>query len=149
MLMPESPVASEHEASRIRERFERLLAAGVSIFLRHDLDHVLQEVVEDARAGVGGRYRAPPALGPPPAWSRPPRPGNPRAKADPHRRYQSAPPAIWLSAQPPADEILPRRAGEGPGRCVRQPVLDREARRGGVQRRGRSDRRYQSAPPAI
>src|ERR1043166_8571408 len=58
MLMPESPVASEHEASRIRERFERLLAAGVSIFSRHDLDHVLQEVVEAARAVVGARYAA-------------------------------------------------------------------------------------------
>lgn len=56
--MPESPVASEHEASRIRERFERLLAAGVSIFSRHDLDHVLQEVVEAARAVVGARYAA-------------------------------------------------------------------------------------------
>src|ERR1051325_5427787 len=56
MLMPESPVASEHEASRIRERFERLLAAGVSIFSRHDLDHVLQEVVEAAPAVVGARY---------------------------------------------------------------------------------------------
>lgn len=46
------------EATRIRERFERLLAAGVAIFSRHDLDHVLQEVVDAAREVVGARYAA-------------------------------------------------------------------------------------------
>ena len=53
-----SRVGPELEASRIRERFERLLAAGVAIFSRHDLDHVLQEVVDAAREVVGARYAA-------------------------------------------------------------------------------------------
>ena len=52
------------EATRIRERFERLLAAGVAIFSRHDLDHVLQEVVDAAREVVGARYAALGVLGP-------------------------------------------------------------------------------------
>src|SRR5881396_2659299 len=51
-------VSSDLEAARIRERFERLLAAGVAIFSRHDLDHVLQEVVDAAREVVGARYAA-------------------------------------------------------------------------------------------
>ena len=46
------------EATRIRERFERLLAAGVAIFSRHELDQVLQEVVDAAREVVGARYAA-------------------------------------------------------------------------------------------
>src|SRR6266511_2442232 len=46
------------EGSRIRERFERLLQAGVAIFSRHDLDHVLQEVVDAARDVVGAKYSA-------------------------------------------------------------------------------------------
>ncbi len=46
------------EAARIRERFERLLAAGVAIFSRHDLEHVLQAVVDAAREVVGARYAA-------------------------------------------------------------------------------------------
>jgi len=48
---------------RIRERFERLLAAGVAIFSRHDLNHVLQEVVDAAREVVGARYAALGVLG--------------------------------------------------------------------------------------
>jgi signal transduction histidine kinase len=51
------------EASRIRERFERLLAAGVAILSRHDLDHVLQEVVDAAREVVGAKYAALGVLG--------------------------------------------------------------------------------------
>ncbi len=46
------------EAARIRKRFERLLAAGVAIFARHDLDHVLQAVVDAAREVVGAKYAA-------------------------------------------------------------------------------------------
>jgi signal transduction histidine kinase len=57
-------VSADLEAARIRERFERLLAAGVAIFSRHDLDHVLQEVVDAARAVVGARYAALGVLGP-------------------------------------------------------------------------------------
>ena len=57
-------VNSQLEATRIRERFERLLAAGVAIFSRHDLDHVLQEVVDAAREVVGARYAALGVLGP-------------------------------------------------------------------------------------
>ena len=51
------------EAQRIRERFERLLAAGVAIFSRHDLDAVLQEVVDAARDVVGAKYAALGVLG--------------------------------------------------------------------------------------
>ncbi|HTI05198.1 MAG TPA: GAF domain-containing sensor histidine kinase [Gemmatimonadales bacterium] len=51
-------MASEHEATRIRERFERLLAAGVAIFAHHDLDHVLQELVDAGREVVRARYAA-------------------------------------------------------------------------------------------
>jgi len=58
-----SRVGPQLEASRIRERFERLLAAGVAIFSRHDLDHVLQEVVDAAREVVGARYAALGVLG--------------------------------------------------------------------------------------
>jgi len=56
-------MARQQEAARIRERFERLLAAGVAIFSRHDLDHVLQEVVDAAREVVGARYAALGVLG--------------------------------------------------------------------------------------
>ncbi len=56
-------MTSQLEAARIRERFERLLAAGVTIFSRHDLDHVLQEVVDAAREVVGARYAALGVLG--------------------------------------------------------------------------------------
>ena len=52
------PTESPAEASRVRQRFERLLQAGVAIFSRHDLDHVLQEVVDAAREVVGARYAA-------------------------------------------------------------------------------------------
>ncbi len=51
-------VSPQLEGARVRERFERLLAAGVAIFSRHDLDHVLQEVVDAAREVVGARYAA-------------------------------------------------------------------------------------------
>ena len=53
----------QREATRIRERFERLLAAGVAIFSRHDLDHVLQQVVDAAREVVGAKYAALGVLG--------------------------------------------------------------------------------------
>lgn len=56
-------VTSELEATRIRKRFERLLAAGLVIFSRHDLDQVLQEVVDAAREVVGARYAALGVLG--------------------------------------------------------------------------------------
>lgn len=51
------------EASRIRDRFERLLAAGAAIHSRHEVDHVLQEVVDAAREVVGARYAALGVLG--------------------------------------------------------------------------------------
>jgi signal transduction histidine kinase len=51
---PDSPA----EIARIRDRFERLLAAGVAIHARHEVDHVLQEVVDAAREVVGARYAA-------------------------------------------------------------------------------------------
>jgi signal transduction histidine kinase len=56
-------VTPQLEAARIRERFERLLAAGVAIFSRHDIGQVLQEVVDAAREVVGARYAALGVLG--------------------------------------------------------------------------------------
>ena len=55
---------SHQEAARVRERFERLLTAAVSIFSHHDLDTVLQEIVDAARDVVGARYAALGVLGP-------------------------------------------------------------------------------------
>ena len=55
---------SHQEAARVRERFERLLTAAVSIFAHHDLDAVLQEIVDAAREVVGARYAALGVLGP-------------------------------------------------------------------------------------
>jgi signal transduction histidine kinase len=52
------------EATRIRERFERLLAAGIAIFSQHELKHVLQQIVDAAREVVGARYAALGVLGP-------------------------------------------------------------------------------------
>lgn len=53
-----------HEATRVRDRFERLLAAGVAIHAHHSLDEVLQAVVDAARDVVGARYAALGVLGP-------------------------------------------------------------------------------------
>ncbi|HWH02678.1 MAG TPA: GAF domain-containing protein, partial [Gemmatimonadales bacterium] len=42
----------------MRDRFERLLSAGVEIFSQHTLTAVLQQVVDAAREVVGARYAA-------------------------------------------------------------------------------------------
>ena len=55
--------AAHAEAERIRERFERLLAAGIAIFSQHDPKYVLQQVVDAAREVVGARYAALGVLG--------------------------------------------------------------------------------------
>lgn len=46
------------EVARIRQRFERLLAAGVAVSAQRSLDRVLQQVVDTAREVVGARYAA-------------------------------------------------------------------------------------------
>jgi signal transduction histidine kinase len=46
------------EGARVRERFERVLAAGVAISSEHSLGAVLQLVVDSARTVVGARYAA-------------------------------------------------------------------------------------------
>lgn len=48
----------ESEAGRVRERFERVLAAGISVWAEHALSSVLQQVVDSAREVVGARYAA-------------------------------------------------------------------------------------------
>jgi len=53
-----------NEATRVRDRFERLLAAGLAIYAHHSIDDVLQEVVDAAREVVGARYAALGVLGP-------------------------------------------------------------------------------------
>ena len=52
------PVGVSSEAARVRDRFERLLTAGVEIFSQHTLTAVLQKVVDVAREVVGARYAA-------------------------------------------------------------------------------------------
>lgn len=52
------PDNSPAEIARVRDRFERLLAAGVAIHACHDVDQVLQAVVDAAREVVGARYAA-------------------------------------------------------------------------------------------
>ena len=63
MARTNQPGISAEELTRVRRRFERLLAAGVAIYARHDIDHVLQEVVDAARSVVGARYAALGVLG--------------------------------------------------------------------------------------
>ncbi|HKV69647.1 MAG TPA: GAF domain-containing protein, partial [Gemmatimonadales bacterium] len=46
------------DAARIRDRFERLLSAGVEVFSQRTLNEVLQKVVDVAREVVGARYAA-------------------------------------------------------------------------------------------
>ena len=46
------------EAARVRERFERVLAAAIAISAEHSLAAVLQRVVDSAREVVGARYAA-------------------------------------------------------------------------------------------
>lgn len=58
-----TPAISPAEITRVRDRFERLLAAGVAIHARHEVGHVLQEVVDAAREVVGARYAALGVLG--------------------------------------------------------------------------------------
>jgi signal transduction histidine kinase len=46
------------EATRVRRRFESLLAAGVAIFSEHSLESVLQQIADSAREVVEARYAA-------------------------------------------------------------------------------------------
>jgi hypothetical protein len=46
------------EAARVRERFERVLSAGVAMSAEHSLGAVIQRVVDSACAMVGARYAA-------------------------------------------------------------------------------------------
>jgi signal transduction histidine kinase len=46
------------EATRVRRRFESLLAAGVAIFSELTLESVLQQIADSARDVVGARYAA-------------------------------------------------------------------------------------------
>src|SRR5579859_608062 len=56
--VPARKGAPESDAARVRDRFERLLSAGVEIFSQHTLTAVLQQVVDAAREVVGARYAA-------------------------------------------------------------------------------------------
>jgi len=55
--------AGRQEALRVRQRFERLLAAGVAISTQHAIDAVLRQVVQSACDVVGARYAAIGVLG--------------------------------------------------------------------------------------
>jgi signal transduction histidine kinase len=52
------PHGPRAEGRRVRQRFERLLSAGIAIFSEHALERVLQQVVDSAREVVGARYAA-------------------------------------------------------------------------------------------
>ncbi len=54
--MPRPETAAE--TTRIRERFERLIAAAVAISAEHRLDRVLEQIAESARTVVESRYAA-------------------------------------------------------------------------------------------
>ncbi len=56
--MPARKGTPGNDAARVRDRFERLLSAGVEIFSQHTLTAVLQQVVDAAREVVGARYAA-------------------------------------------------------------------------------------------
>ncbi len=51
-------ILTDDDAARVRERFVRLLAAGVAISSEHALADVLQSVVDSAREVVEARYAA-------------------------------------------------------------------------------------------
>lgn len=55
---PARRFGASDEAARVRDRFERLLTAGVEVFSQHTLTAVLQKVVDSAREVVGARYAA-------------------------------------------------------------------------------------------
>jgi len=46
------------EGTRVRRRFEQVVAAGIAVAAKHSLDEVLQCVVDSARGVVGARYAA-------------------------------------------------------------------------------------------
>jgi signal transduction histidine kinase len=51
-------MASDENVEHVRERFLKLLEAGISIASEHSLDNVLKKVVEAGREVVGARYAA-------------------------------------------------------------------------------------------
>ena len=51
-------ILDDDDAARVRERFERLLGAGVAIISEHALADVLQAVVDSARIVVEAKYAA-------------------------------------------------------------------------------------------
>src|SRR5574341_640009 len=55
---PPTKQAAHGEVTRVRERFEHLLAVGNTILSEHSLDAVLQRVVDAARDVIGARYAA-------------------------------------------------------------------------------------------
>jgi signal transduction histidine kinase len=55
---PPRAIVGDDDAERVRERFERLLGAGVAIISEHALADVLQAVVDSARQVVEARYAA-------------------------------------------------------------------------------------------
>lgn len=57
-MNPTTTAQGRSESERVRERFERLLAATVAISAEHRLEDVLQHVVDSARAVVESRYAA-------------------------------------------------------------------------------------------
>ncbi len=58
MNEPRTPDDAATEAARVRDRFERVLAAAIAISGEHSLAAVLQRVVDSAREVVGARYAA-------------------------------------------------------------------------------------------
>jgi len=67
-MPPKKPVrktaSAAAETERMRQRFERLLAASAAVFAEHALEPVLQKLVDAARDVVGAKYAALGVLGP-------------------------------------------------------------------------------------
>ena len=151
--------------SRLRDLFEASIALNSEL----SLEALLQKIVETAASLTGARYAALGVIDETGALARAlrhdrrrrgdrtsdrrpaARPRHPR-RADP-RRATAAPrpprrrPALGrLPAEPPADGVVPRRAGRSCAGRLRQPLPDREAGRRVVHRRRRGARHAPRRP---
>ena len=94
----------------------------------------------DLRPPRHGRRARSPRSATLPDRSRAARPDHRPARAAAAARHRRAPGVVRLPAAPPADELVPRRAGADPGPGLRQPLPDREGGRRRLHRAGRGDR---------
>ena len=147
-----------------RERWQLLLDAVVTMAADLSLDELLRRIIEAAADLAGARYAAlgvlgvgkerrldrfithglapaqTEAIGELPQGPRDARPDHRPARAAAAARHHRAPRVLRLPGRPPADDVVPRRAGPAPRAGLRQPLPHREGRRRGLHRPGRGDR---------